>query len=197
LLDETSSLNLLLAWVDQCSPTFQQNNKCYKNDKKEWVSEAISHRFINMYVLDTVYNDWASTACPAGMSGEHFCVILQRVLFFTVGMNCCRGQRSGTVYMGQIRLKCPTLKRIHCYTHYCTSWVVYIVRHKINTENNNNIEINKQVVIHWKNLNWLEAVPALLTSNVESWVELSTIKNKFSQRLRWCLNLSHPVDKDK
>ena len=69
-----------------------------------------------MYVLDTVYNDhnkinlWAGIAWPAGTSGEHFCVTLQRVLFFTVGMNCCRGLWSGTVYMGQIRLKCPTLK---------------------------------------------------------------------------------------
>ena len=114
LLEETSSLNLLLAWVDQCSPTFQQNNKLYDTDRKnEWVRPY--HADLWIYVLDTVHNDcnkiklWAGTAWPTGTTGEHF--------FFTVGKKCCRGQGSGTLYMGQIRFKWPTLKWIHCYIH--------------------------------------------------------------------------------
>lgn len=42
---------------------------------------------------------------------ENFLCNSAKSSVFTVGMNCCRGQRSGTVYMGQIRLKCPTLQK--------------------------------------------------------------------------------------
>lgn len=50
-------------WLEETNvhQPYKKNNKLHENDKKEWVSKAISNRFIKlMYVLDTVYNDCKS-----------------------------------------------------------------------------------------------------------------------------------------